>query len=408
MVGPITIFDKSALQALNVDEAMWFAVFYMANITPLFFVETLADLEKADPRWRPAEEAVSEIAQKTPVIGAQPNLHHATLCQGELLGHPISMTRCPLISGGREVETPDGRGMVFEHPPEVEALQRWQSGEFLEVERRFARGWRQGLSGLDLGAIYDKYRDPRGGRVRDLPAARARAEYLVNDAGNRFSTLKLAMETVRLPHSMRSGVVARWKTSGGQPLHEFAPYTAHVMTVDMFFNVAIGSDLIGRQRPSNKIDVAYLYYLPFAMIFVSNDRLHERCAPCFLQEDQLFLSGRDLKQDLRQLDDHFSALPAEVRERGVLSFAQNPPPEGDYLTTRLWDRFLPRWRRNLTAPKLSPEALEKVRQLAKQMNAAKPVAGPPTVDTDSAKFVRMRKVIPKTIGKWRMVPPEAS
>ncbi len=408
MLGPITIFDKSALQALNVDEAVWFAVFYMANITPLFFVETLADLEKADPHGRPAEEAVGDIAQKTPVIGAQPNVHHATLCRGELLGHPVSMTRRPLIGGGREVETPDGRGIVFEHPPEVQALQRWQSGEFLEVERRFARGWRQGLSGLDLGAVYEKYRDPRGGRVRDLAAAKARAEHLVNHAGGRFSTLKLAMETAGLPHPLRSGVVARWKDAGGPPLNEFAPYTAHVVTVDMFFHLAIGSDLIGRERPSNKIDNAYLYYLPFAMIFVSNDRLHERCSPCFLQDDQLFLSGRDLKQDLRRLDEHFSALPAEVRERGVLSFAQNPPTEGDYLTTQMWDRFLPGWRQSLAAPKLGPKALEKVRQLAKQMNAAKPMTGPPTVDTDSAQFVRMRKVIPKTIGKWRMVPPEAS
>jgi hypothetical protein len=43
-LGPITIFDKSALQALSLDEAVWLDNFYLANITPLFLVETLADL----------------------------------------------------------------------------------------------------------------------------------------------------------------------------------------------------------------------------------------------------------------------------------------------------------------------------------------------------------------------------
>ena len=45
-MGPITIFDKSALQALSMDEAVWFDAFFLANVVPVFYVETLADLEK--------------------------------------------------------------------------------------------------------------------------------------------------------------------------------------------------------------------------------------------------------------------------------------------------------------------------------------------------------------------------
>jgi len=39
------LFDKSALQGLSLDESVWFDAFFYPNITPLFFVETLADLE---------------------------------------------------------------------------------------------------------------------------------------------------------------------------------------------------------------------------------------------------------------------------------------------------------------------------------------------------------------------------
>src|SRR5438034_7326458 len=121
----------------------------MANITALRFAETLARSEKASPKRRSAEQVVGEIARKTPIVGAQPNVHHTKLCVAELLGNNIEIERVPVIGGGREVMTGDGLGLTFDQAPEVEALQRWQSGEFLDVERLFARRWRRGLSGVD-------------------------------------------------------------------------------------------------------------------------------------------------------------------------------------------------------------------------------------------------------------------
>jgi hypothetical protein len=44
--GPSLIFDKSSLESLNLDEAVLTDNFYMSTITPLFFVECLADLDK--------------------------------------------------------------------------------------------------------------------------------------------------------------------------------------------------------------------------------------------------------------------------------------------------------------------------------------------------------------------------
>jgi hypothetical protein len=80
--GPIIIFDKSAFEALNVDEAVWLGHFYRANITPLFFVETLADLEKEVRRGRTPEQVVGSLAYKTAALTAGPNIHHQSwLCR---------------------------------------------------------------------------------------------------------------------------------------------------------------------------------------------------------------------------------------------------------------------------------------------------------------------------------------
>ena len=59
--------------------------------------------------------------------------------------------------------------------------------------------------------------------------------------------------------------------------------------------MAIDKKLISPDRPSNRTDMAYLYYLPFAMMFVSNDKLHKRTARLFLNAQQEFVSGDELK-----------------------------------------------------------------------------------------------------------------
>ena len=45
-MGPSAVFDKSFLQNLSLDESVWFDHYFLPIITPLFFVETLGDLEK--------------------------------------------------------------------------------------------------------------------------------------------------------------------------------------------------------------------------------------------------------------------------------------------------------------------------------------------------------------------------
>lgn len=84
--GPILIFDKSALQSLNPDEAVWLENFFMTNITPLFHIETLADIEKEVRAGKTPEQVVGEIAYKTPDMQSNPNMHHLSLIWGELMG----------------------------------------------------------------------------------------------------------------------------------------------------------------------------------------------------------------------------------------------------------------------------------------------------------------------------------
>jgi hypothetical protein len=143
---------KSLLQSISLDESVWLDAFFSSNITPLFFVETLADLEKEVAEGRTPEEVVGNLAQKTPESGL-PNVHHEVLCYSELLGNHLELRGVPVIEGGEPVIRGNRKGIVFRQTPEQTALHRWRLGQFLEIERDFAHAWRQALSGIDLEAV---------------------------------------------------------------------------------------------------------------------------------------------------------------------------------------------------------------------------------------------------------------
>ena len=65
-MGPIALFDKSFLQGISVDEAVWFDRLFLAVVCPVFYVETLADLAKEPSKRGPAEVVVKDIANKFP------------------------------------------------------------------------------------------------------------------------------------------------------------------------------------------------------------------------------------------------------------------------------------------------------------------------------------------------------
>ena len=87
--------------------------------------------------------------------------------------------------------------------------------------------------------------------------------------------------------------------------------------------------------------MAYLFYLPFCMIFISSDKLHKQCAPLFLRTDQQFVWGLELKADLAALNAHYSALPIEIKQQGIYKFARNLPEESQGIIRKLFEYHSP-------------------------------------------------------------------
>jgi hypothetical protein len=335
-MGPIALFDKSFLQSITVDESVWFDHFFLPLICPVFYVETLGNLAKKATKVGSAEVMVRDIANKFPEWGGSPSAFHSDLIINDLLGQHIMLRPQVPRPGGRAVKS----GTIFEQTPEEEAFHRWQKGEFREVERLAAVMWRKALGELDLVAVAKEMRalGVTQKACKTLEEAKALADALVAGTEKPFTRLALAITFFHIPQELHHPIAQRWRTSGARTLAEFAPYAAYALTVEVFFQIALGAGLIGGERPSNRTDIAYLFYLPFAMIFVSSDDLHRRTVRLFMRPDQAFVWGIDLKPALKTVNGHFLQLPEEEREKGISKFA-HVPPAGN-LVAEIWDRFM--------------------------------------------------------------------
>jgi hypothetical protein len=301
-------------------------------------------------------------------------------------------------------------GVIFQQSPEEEAFHRWQRKEFLELERSRAKKWRQSLSSVNLEENYRVFQRffPLG-RPKTLADVKQFVDFYIGGP-DQEAILLFGLSLVGTPDHVQELVFARWNRSGKPTVREFAPYFTHVFSVDLFFNLALAADLIGRGRPSHKIDLAYLYYLPFCMVFTSNDKLHARIVQFFLRDNQTFVSGFELKADLAKLDAHYDALPPEVKQRGVMTFALYPPADDAYLVTGLWDKHMsPTWRKDQAEPRPRPESRvsnDIIEQMRRFKEEGTPVPDSSRVSSDEADHITIERKVLVQKGKWKRFPPE--
>jgi hypothetical protein len=343
---------------------------------------------------------------------AYPCTHHRRIIGGDLYGNHIPLDGRIPCNSGKVVSLDGKRGVFFSRTKEEEALQRWHKGEFLDVERQIAKKWRRELCNLNHDESYSFYQKWfLLGKPKNVAEAKALADAYI-DGSPQEGALKFGLDLLDVPEAAQPEILERWKKVGNPPIKQFAPYFRHVYGVDLFFNLAIASDQISRVRPAgkadNKVDIAYLYYLPFCMVFTSRDKLHKRVVPLFLREDQTFVDADELKADLHKLDDHFWALPDDVKRTGFHNFADCPPEDASFLVTKLWDKHLPDWRKLKAQRK--PIDHSKDKELIAELNQIEKAAASSdtaeTLSVEETQFVQFLRTPRRGKGKWDRYGPD--
>jgi len=293
--------DKSILQQLAFREIDVLHDVYRLNIVPVLMIEILGDLDKRKEGASP-QEAVSRLAAKIARFSSVVNVHFRDLVRCSLLYDPFSKDRVPVLSKGRQVVTPEGeKGVIFDVAPEDSALQRWRDKEFESSEQILAERWRQSTRGFDICSLRDTLKSliPKQENIKDLSSLNSFVDMTLSDLKHQRDLLSMAV-CEYIPFEEAQSVFLRWEMAGCPHLSSYAPYVFYCLRVNLFFSLGLIQDLIG-PRSTNRVDMEYLYYLPFCKVFCSSDKFHKNVAPFFLDKDQQFIIGSDMENDLKEL-----------------------------------------------------------------------------------------------------------
>jgi hypothetical protein len=414
MFGITLLFDKSFLQSLSAEESLWLDIFYISNICPYFYVETLADLKKGDDQDK-AEEEVRKIAKKFPEINGLPNVSHINLCLHELLGYRVPMQGQIVHPPMKNFNNNGEIGFYANSSPEADAFLRWQLGQYSEIELDQAQLWRKTLNNIDLDGIAESFKTFKidEQKCKSLEDCFRLASQIVSSVENRTQKMNMAFNFLQLEQRVCKSIMTRWKSNGYKKLTKYAPYMAYVLKLELFFQIAILNKLISSERKSNRTDISYLFYLPFTETFVTNDEQQSKWARFFLNSKQEILDGKVLKNDLKALNLFYKKdIPEYEKEKGIISLVHHPPFEGDFLTSKLWDKYRPNWRKmdnNATFNDL-PGKLEEIPESKKEFlknikkNSSANHNMNSRVDFDPSHHIFVRqKFIRQTKGSWYQV-----
>ena len=367
--GPTLIYDKSAIQSFSEAEATWLHRQFHAVLTPTLYREVQAGLAKPPRAGRTEEEEVSTLADKIPNFAVTPTMHYQELVHMELFSEPVELQRKPYLAGAHYVQHSDGiTAAYFDESPAAKALRNWSSGTFDYEDREMAQEWREEIAGTNFKALRGTFISLKE-RLKNLKTPESILAIIDQSlAQKNYWVLRNALNYLGIPEILQRSVVKRWIATDMPNFVTFAPYTAHVLRIDMLFMFCIARGLISDERASHAIDFSYFYYLPFTKIFTSGDKLHMQFAPLLIAQDQKFIPAKVLKGGLHELVEYHEKLSESQKQGGAIEYGRYPPVDGDYIVSKIFDEVgYPDWRLDAVSPPM-PRDLEREKALLAQIN----------------------------------------
>ncbi|WP_431293402.1 hypothetical protein [Pedobacter sp. P26] len=295
-------------------------------------------------------------------------MHFSKPLKGELCGNgAVEMDGRPLVEIGKTVQTEDGaKGWVVQETAEEKAIYNWREGNFSQADHDLSILWRNTTTHEDLLVNLKKELQDRGGKIKlsNFKELDAFVTESIDRPENQKILLHDLCRTSGVNLLRAFNTMQQWVRSGQPPLKYFVPYSYHVLRVNTLFHVGLQSGLIST-RPTNKVDLEYLYYFPFCNIFTSNDNLHLNLAPLLIREDQYFIKGSELKEDLKNINKYLSEQSEEEKDR----FKKSPPILESSFTFQRFKEFYNypdgwQWKQG-ASEKLTAEALEMMKKFEK-------------------------------------------
>lgn len=365
------LLDKSAIQALGPETVRVQSEYFYTMVAPVVVWEICGNIEKLR-LGEINEERVRALARKAKPLNSIVSADWRKMCLGELLGMGrvrvgSGGSRVPLVDGGHLVPIGDGKyGHVLDHQPEAQALLQWSFGEWTAEHRQYARRWREVTRSINLEVFRHRFGPAKrtDGTVEEVSEVVNR---VLRDPSLQVYLLDLVLAEIGVSQSTMLRVRRRWISPGGPAWSVAAPYAHYCARTILTFYLSLAWRIIN-VNPTNRVDLEYLFYLPFTPIFVSGDeKSHGRLAPMLMEADQEYVRERDFRE----------ALEAVVQQRKDV-LPTSPPigardsryPADDSLISKLWMKAWGRLPRERSAPPITDRTPHTPGALAEQFRQA--------------------------------------
>jgi hypothetical protein len=384
-MGPILLCDNSTVQALSGTELNMLRRNYSLMIPPVLLMEILADLQKAD-NIEIGQADVQRLANKLVPACSYMNVGFRQMVIGELHGYEMPCDGRPVLRKGKSVTSGGQTGIILEHSPEDEALLRWQRGSFLDAEKLLATEWRRVSQAIDLEGAQRVLRDhySRHARLRSFPEVATVVDQLMQSASPTKLVSWFLTDSEILANKFEEPL-SKIEKNRAFRLETELPYTTRCLRIALIFHFGLAFGLVST-RSTNRIDLEYLYYLPFCMVFSSGDLLHKNLVQ-FISKDQIFISRDIFKADLKGLAMWWTNLTAKEQEEE--RYRVGPPSFEASVTHQAWKKFMkPGYReRTPLKQKMSPEGERKMMDHMRKIMAGVAPGGPSDMSIEECDFV---------------------
>lgn len=196
--------------------------------------------------------------------------------------------------------------------------QRWEHGDFTTDDAQSAAAWRAGVESINLRAVGKQWKDfanEQFSTARNLSELIILVNAMLDDFNRKVQFRLLIMLMAFLDVSIPAARWARmlFKSELMPRVKDLCPYAASVLRLYLTFIGGLGRGFVG-PRPSHYVDLQYLFYAPFCMVFVSSDKFHREMWPATAGENS-FVWGPDLKQELQKRVETRSKTSAKERQQ---------------------------------------------------------------------------------------------
>ncbi|GAB3013828.1 hypothetical protein GCM10027051_16330 [Niabella terrae] len=357
-------------------------------------MEILGDLKKeAQEGKAPPEDRVKDFAKKLFPMETVVNLHYKVLIKGDLLGNPISFDGRPHVGIKKAVASESGmRGYLVEETEEEKSIYKWKDGNFTEADHELSALWRMTTTQEDLLERLKKSLNPDAA-VKFVDFQKLNEfvdEHITSPAIQELLLISL-LQNYDIDALSSVQIFGRWNQEGKPLIKHFAPFAFHCLKVDTLFLFGLTSGLIGT-RPTNRVDLEYLYYLPFGNIFTSNDKVHKNLIPLLLRNYQKFIIGPELKEDLKNIVAFLNTLEIEERRK----FKNVPPIIDSSITFQLWKEFFNYPEKSNWNREISEREKETMKQKMKEFEKALDGENIILESGEDAEFVIKQSYLSKT------------